>query len=323
MAKPFDLRTVGVKQEASWGAGGVATARLLEVMSAEFEGNSELENEPSLGTLYPATSSEIVYIDGKISLEGKNTFEDDPYFLDALFAPATPSGAGPYVRDYAAPDVAYTPKSLAFEYGASGASYKASGGLISSYELTIEKRKPWMYKAEFLAKQVEVLASLASLTQRTATVPYAHNTLFYIDAAGGTIGTTAVPATLEKAVLKIEPNMRLDDYVGSISPVDFTVARWSASLEITAVFNATAKALIDALLGGDKAERQYRFKASRGVNNIAQWDFCGVIDGSGQKLFENINSGTMGIKWKVMPQYNSTFGNWLKAQYTNTVATLP
>ncbi|KPL90758.1 phage tail tube protein [Herpetosiphon geysericola] len=323
MGLPIDLRRVQVAQETTWGTFVPATARLLEVMSAEFEANSELEREQSIGTLNPATSSEIVYIDGKITLERKSTVQDDCYFLDNMFGAATPSGAGPYVRDYAAPDGLYIPKPLSFEYGMAGALYKASGGLVTSYELTIEKRKPWMIKNEIAVKKVETLGSLAALTQRVPVVPYAHHTTMYVDAAGGTMGSTAAANTLLKAVLKLTPNIHMDDAVGDISPFDYTVARWDAELEITAVLNATSKALIDAVLGGDKAERQYRFKAQRAASAIAQVDFCGVIDGSGQKLFENVNNGTIGLKWKVLPQYNSTFGNWHKQQYTNSVAALP
>lgn len=329
MATPtgFSTRLLNVQcgKEVTWGTAVAATARAADLTKATFEANIQTEQYQDVGSLAPANSADVVYSDGKITLEGRYTFEDAPLFHQSMVALVAPTGVGPYVRGpYTAPNSAsYTPISYTFEYGITGSVvlYKAAGCLLTELEITFKSKEVWMYKATFACKSVSVLSALAALSDRALTRPRARDTLLYLDAIGGTPGATAVSGFLRDFKLSIKTGIHMKDFVGDVAPSGFGIDSFEGELEMSVELVTATKAELDALLGATLVERFIRVKATRSTQ-IEQIDFAGYQDGSGQTLFED-NDGNIGLKLKYKGKYDVTQAYWLKFTNTSTVATLP
>lgn len=321
----YKLRQVQVGKEVTWGTEVAATARLAELQDAKFKANIQIEEYANLGTLSPAGSADVVYADGEITLEGRWTFEDGPFFLQAMMGVVAPTGAGPYVRGpYLNPhNQSYSPASYTMQYGivGSAALYKALGCVLTEFELSLKKREVYMYKAVFGCKSVATLSALTSLTDRALVRPRARDTALYLDAIGGTPGTTAVTGFLIDMKLSIKTGIHMKDFVGDVNPSGFGIGGWEADLEMTVELVTATKTELDALIGATLQERHIRIKPTRSTQ-IEQIDFACYQVGEGQELFED-NDGNVGLKFKYKPIYNITQGYWLSWTNTSTVATLP
>ena len=100
-----------------------ATVKLQNVSS--FKLRPELQTrmlEQLRGSLAPTHQTTLDQYSGSASFEvSDETFEDVNYWLETLFGAAALSGAGPYIRAYAAPHTsAITPRFLTLQYGQTG-----------------------------------------------------------------------------------------------------------------------------------------------------------------------------------------------------------
>ncbi len=278
------------------------------------------------GSLAPGFISVANYQAGEGSIEGAVTYEDFPYWLEGLVGVATPSGVGPYTRDYVFPGVPVLSggnaiRLFTFLYGDSvGGVYRASGGLISKLNVKGNKGEAWTFSADWLAKIVENAGALAGLSDRVVTPVQGVNTTLYIDAIGGVIGTTAVPTTAFSFELDIDTKRSLKQHLGSLNADGFAHGEaWEASLTLVMEFNATSKAYLDVLIAGTVFQKQIRIKALNGTN-ICQLDFAGTQDGAPQ-IFDD-EDGVSTVEIKLSGIYSSALGNWAKAQVVNSVAAL-
>jgi len=293
----------------------------MELKNASIEINAETETNVSIGTLAPATSADVVGFSGKVKIEGPWLYEDAPIWQQSLFGAVVPTGAGPYVRASTSPhQSSYTPEIYTFEFGMAGGTYKAINCMLSMLELKIVKKKVTMFKAEFLCSNIQTLSSLTVLADRTVTRVRARDTVVSLDAWGGTIGTTPLTGTVLEATLKVSSNVHLKEFVGSLYATGYGIDSWEGELEIKAEFNTITKAEIDALIGATTVERLVQFKATR-ATQIDQTNFTGVMDGSGQVLYDD-NDGNAGVTMKYLPVHNTTLAYWLATTNTNTVAVL-
>jgi hypothetical protein len=210
-----------------------------------------------------------------------------------------------------------------FLYGnATDGVYRATSALLRTLNIKGERAGPWTFSADLIAKSIDAGGSLAALSDRAVTLVASAETALYVDAWGGTIGTTAVATTAFSFELNIDTKRTLKHYLGSLTPGGFAHgSAWEATLSIVMEFNATSKAFVDAMLSGSTLfQRQVRLKATNGTN-IFQLDFAGTQDGAPQIFDDEDGVSTVEIKLKAL--YNSTLGAWMKASVTNSVAALP
>ena len=327
----LDLLQVQIGKETTWGTSVTPTAKLMNVTDISLEPVVEtIVHKTIRGTLAPGYLANVRRIAGQGSIQALVDYEDLPYYLEGLFGVATPSGAGPYTRDYVAPVVTGTkptPRIFTVVYGDSSGTYKLEGGLITKLTIKGDALSPLTLQADLIGKDV-VTGSLASLSDRTVNVVMGADTTLYIDTWSGTMGSTQVNATFFAFELTIDSKMTLRHYMGALTPGAYTQPAYEGTLKLTLEFNTTSKAYLDALLTstvGSPFQRQVRIKATRDSGSsekLAQFDFAGTAT-TAPKVFTN-QDGVATIELELHGTYNSgTFANWFKASSKNSVSTLP
>src|SRR5690606_181596 len=114
-----------------------------------------------------ASQAVVAGIGGEGSVKAWCSYEHLAYWLDNMFGEATPSGAGPYVRAYAAPSAsAPTPRILSLVKGTSIGAYQLVGALLSSLTLRLEQESALMLNGDLVGNKVatDALESLADVS---------------------------------------------------------------------------------------------------------------------------------------------------------------
>ena len=320
-----DFLRVQLGQESAWGTAVAATAWLMGVTDRSFELVDENYQSEESGHLAPSPLVAQVKqsVAGSVSLD--LTYEDILFLLEGAFGAATPSGADPYTWAYAAPyGTAPSPQPFTIEYGDpdSGDAYKVAGAIFDHFAISgdIDGDGIWQASADILGKS-KATVTMASLNARAVELIRMADTALYIDAWGGTIGSTQVSSELKSFALDVSPNYHLKWFDGDINPGDYGHRKWAGTLAIVAEFATTHKAIIDALLSsGGPQQRQIRIKATSGSHS-ATIDFAGSLLG-GYTLYEDLD-GNLGVSLEWTGTYNSTLTNWLELEAVNSVASLP
>lgn len=315
------LQTVNLGKEVTWGTPVAATARLMGATNAKFNNAPNLVVPDLAGSLGPGTAGALTRDSAVGGWDQQYSYEDLPFILDSLLSLATPSGAGPYVRAYATPTTALpTPRYNTIEFGQAGAPYKVDGAIITEVEIGADQGDDGMWKGPVsaLGKKITTV-TLASLSNRAVTWINLANTALYIDADGGTMGATLVADTMYRFTLKITTGRHLKHFNNSIYPTDKGEAQFMVTLDMAVEFNATAKAVYDALIGGTAQARQVRLKATSGTN-IAQLDFPGYLTAM---PFDDRDGNLTAIMSLRAFEDIDGIANYFKASVTNSVATMP
>lgn len=324
---------IQIGREATWGTPVTPTAKLMgvDLIPTMNPGYQATVREDARGSVAPGY---LVTIDGQtggsVTLNGNLSYEDVAYYLDGLFSQATPTGAGPYTRQYAAPltSAALTPRILTIMYGdaAATAVYQASGGTLTSLTISGENNAPWRFSAAYGLRQV-ISGSFAALTDRVVNLIMGHHGSVFIDSFGGTMGTTAVSNTAYAFELSVTPTRVMKTYFGALGPAAWEGNTWTGSLRLSMEVNATSKAIVDAILVASPTapvSRLIRIAAADPASPSGRTltlNFAGVVT-SPPALFSN-RSGvtTFDITFNGLVD-TGAFGNWLTATSINGVAVL-
>jgi len=326
----LDELQIQLGKETVWGTGVAGSVKAMGVLSAEQTPQIPAKEYPDLrGTLDPGYIAAVQSVGGGMTIEQVALYEDICYALEGLFGEdATPTGTGPYVRDYAGVNTSAARIMTAY-YGKAGYAYRLVGGLVNALTLRGEAGEndtELMTSYEMLGKEVEEDASLASLSDRTVNPIMAHHGAVYIDAWAGTIGTTLLDTAAFAFELGLNRNRILKRYIGSLTAGDHEAKRAEAdgnTLKLSMEVKAASKAFLDAVLNsgtGGVFQRQVRLKFTSGAN-IAQFDFAGFSK-EAPRIYDN-RDGIVSIEMTLHALYNSALANWFKAQITNSLATLP
>ena len=314
-----------VGTQSSFATGVSATAKLSGIEEGALEPVVEsMAIEESRGSLRRSRSAELVKVEGAASLTGAVCFEDAPYWFDSLLGEDTPSGGGPYTYDYSVPGAtAPSPRILSLYRGLLGAfEYRLVGGLVDELKFTIETGQPWKFDASFLGHSVKP-AALASLSDRAATWVMAQDTELYIDAFGGTIGTTQISGlSWFKAELTLNANRVLDPTIQQLEPLGYHEDWYEGELMLSMELNAaTSKAYLDAILNASAVfERLVRIKATSGTNELTL-DFAGFAEEAPEPITEQ--DGLISLEFTLLDEEESGLANWFIGQVVNNVSSMP
>lgn len=314
------LKKVQLGSEVTWGTSVAATAKLMALEDASFTLHRENYRPEFLGRLDPGAETALVSYDWSGNIDVAGTYEDLPYFLDALYGEVSATGTGPYVYTYAAPTTAVptSPRICTIEYGATDYEYELDGGLCTGLNISIEQGQAWRVSSEWMGQTVAASA-LASLSDRTVNLINTADTSLYIDAYAGTFGSTAVASTLISAEIELTTGRHLKRFVGDAAPGNWGEGKFDSTMTIVCEFNATSKAYLDAMLIAS-VSKAVRISATSGAN-IAQLDFSGVIDGD-VDMFED-RDGNVTVSFTLVGRYDGTNTMWFDAEITNSVSALP
>jgi hypothetical protein len=134
------------------------------------------------------------------------TFEQIGHIFDAGWAKATPTGSGPYTRVYeddpsaSAQIATYTIEAGNFD--AQADAQRMSYAFVSEWQIGASAGEEWAMSASWIGRQVvsNPLTSAVSVPEvQVAVLPM---TRLYIDASGGTVGTTLRSGVLMGASIK-------------------------------------------------------------------------------------------------------------------------
>lgn len=318
-----------IGKETTWGTPVAGSAKVMGMQTdARLKAaNRSAVYEDVRGSLAPGYLDGLEEIGGAGNFNLIGTFEDIPYWLDAAFGLATPSGTGPYVYAYTGFTTTYpTPRIMTVIDGSSqsGAGiYRLEGGLVNS--LTIEGKTggPLMVSGDFIGQTVSV-GTLAALSDRTVEVIMGQPWTVYVDAAAGTIGTTQITTTAIAFKFSIDLNRTLVRSMDALIPDTWNqgkLAPEAAKLSLTLRYNATSLAYMDALVPQTATfERQIRLKTTSGTK-IFQLDFAGIVTEPPETRSDEDGVATMELEFT--GKYNSALANYVAASVTNSVSALP
>ena len=320
-----DLTQWQVGTEATWGTGVAATAILMGMTKA---GKLVTDNQSAVyqdvrNSLGGSALAGLEQVGGKGNYEAYATFEDICYFLDNAFGQASPTGTGPYVRTYSGATSALpSPRKFTVIYGntqTGGGVYTMTGGLVNTLKLVGASGKPTMISGDLIGKQVDTSGSFAALSARTVSVIMGLWSL-YIDAWGGTVGTTQITTTMMGFTLDVNLKRSLTRSEDALAPDGWEQLEAEAKLALTLRFNASTKTQVDALVGQtDVVQKLIRLKATSGTK-IAQFDFAGTLTNDPELYSED--NGLLTTTLEFTKTYSSAMSNWFAASITNGVSTL-
>jgi len=323
------LNTLQSGQQSAFGtANATATAKQQTVTT--FKPSVELQTQV-VDRMYTmlAPGSDVV-LDGHsaaatFETEGA-TYEDINYWLGSMFSFATPGGAGPYTRAYAAPLTApVTPKFLTLQYGQTGLITQLNDCSVTTLNLAGASNGKMSCGGSILASKA-LVGALQALSERTGlAVAMGNHASLAIDAWAGTVGTTAISASAFAWELTVNANREYRAYLGDLNPTAWNDNPWSGQLKLSLEVNATTAAYITDMLASPNAliQKQIQIKyttGSAGTLKIFQIQFAGQSL-QAPELYTDRN-GVTAIDIVLDGVYNSTMGNWLKIDSTSATATM-
>jgi hypothetical protein len=315
------LDQVQLGQEVTWGTSVVATSKLGLITDHTLEPEVSVETLKDLrGSLAPGYVAVLNSHKAAASMSGTASYDDLPYILDSLLMVSTPGAATTYTRDYTGQlTAAPTRRKYTVQHGQSGKVQKMLGGVFSEFNLKVETNKPWTYSSKMIGKSV-LDGALAALSDRSQTPIHANETVFYLDAVGGTIGSTAVTSLWYSYDLTIKNGVGLVSAIGALTPSAYVDGMAEANLKVKCDVDATTAGYLTSVLGTSLLQKQIRMKATTGATQIAQFDFAGTFSSS-----PKINTDADGVttfEFEIDAIYNTALGNWMKASVTNSIATM-
>lgn len=170
--------------------------------------------EENVGLLVNAERSYDVRLAALLSMpETELTYEQLPHILEAGVKTATPSGSGPYARSYAFP-LSNTPNTIK-TYTLRAGNAVATGDVrhmpysfVESFTLSGTRGEAWKMAANWRGRTVVESMLTAALSLQAVQEAIFANTLLYIDAEGGTIGTTQKAGVLVAASVQVDTGVR-------------------------------------------------------------------------------------------------------------------
>jgi hypothetical protein len=155
-----------------------------------------------VGQLYP--TSDVVYelmSGAKVSFpETDMTLEQMAIVLDAGIQAATPTGVGPYQRVYNdVPGTVNTPSYWTIQTGnvdVSDDTQQTVQCVVESFSMSAEANSAWRIASNWIGKSSGAAALTGGLSLPSVTVATLPMTKLYIDAAGGTAGSTQYSGVL-------------------------------------------------------------------------------------------------------------------------------
>jgi hypothetical protein len=321
----LDLMQWQIGKQTTFGTKVTPTVKLVGIKDGTITPN--VDNaiiEEQRGTLTPGYTSVQNKVSGAAKVSGEAYAEVIGYMLDNLFGPATPSGAGPYVRVYTGPGAKPAVQPITLVRGSSEGAYCLTGAVLNELNLKSEKNKPLAFDGSFLGQSVEAHALAALTDPATLNMFHANQVAIKLDTWAGTMGTTALTCTSFSADLGLNFNKALKAGLGSAKPTGVSIKKLDGGgnqLKLGLEFeSAQSKGWLDSAIGSTvfQAQVQMLYTISAGVS--LKIEYAG-FSSKAPEIFKD-EDGIATMDFTLNPQYHATLGSWLKITLTNGQATL-
>ena len=319
-----DQLIVQAAKEVTWGTPVTPTVKFMGIEQCDLEPVVDAAQVDEMrGSLHPAYLSNLTKIGATGRISGVVTSEDIPYWGDALCGVVSPTGANPYTYAHAAPSTTLpTARVQTIVKGNGTNTYKGEGMVVTDFEISAKANEYWKFMANMVGEEVTT-GSLAALSDRSVNPIVGNMNTLFIDAFGGTIGTTAITTAWMEFRLKVSSNRTVFPTLGSLKPAGYADAKWKgAELFLRLMFDATTKAYVDAIIGGSGVfQKLVRIKGTKNANNSVQLDFAGTALNAPNPF--TTDNGIVVVDIKLAGEYESTFANFFKMTTVNTISALP
>lgn len=206
---PFSMNKIQLGRESAFGTAVAASTIWRGAFSMLEDASERVIVEEQIGLLVQAERAYDSSYRGKLSMPATElTYEQLPHILEAGILTATP-GAGPgYLRTYAYPvdNSVPTPKSYTietFNNAADNDALEMEGSLVEEFTLEGQAGQAWKMSANWFGRQVSPTTPTSLSTIVAVEEALLPKTLLYIDATGGTVGTTQRLGVLMGASIKV------------------------------------------------------------------------------------------------------------------------
>jgi hypothetical protein len=316
-------------QSAFGTANATATRKLQNVSS--FKLRPELETralDQLRGTLSPTHQTTLDRYLSSASAETSDTdFEELNYWLEMLFGTdSAPTGAGPYVRDYAAPTTtAVTPHFATLQFGQTGEVWQMQDASVTSLTLSGAANSGVSVGASLMGGLVKegALQTLADLTTGTRMTGCMASVAIETW-AGSTF--TPLASSAFSWELSVNANREYHNFLGECTPTASYDNKWSGQLKLSLELNDSTDDHLIAMLGTSASsilEKRVQIIYTVGATTTLRTmtiDFAGHSM-QAPELFQDKN-GLMTYDLVLDGVYNPTASNWLTIQTTSALQTV-
>ena len=256
-------------QSAFGTANATATRKLQNVSS--FKLRPELETralDQLRGTMAPTHQTTLDrYLSSATAETSDVDFEELNYWLEMLFGTdATPTGADPYVRDYAAPlTTAPAPHLATLQFGQTGEVWQMQDASVTSLTLSGAANSGVSVGASLMGGKVVAgtLATLPDLTTGTRMTGCMASVAIETW-AGSTF--TPLASSAFSWELSVNANREYHNFLGECTPTASYDNKWSGQLKLSLELNDSTDDHLIAMLAAASAilEKQVKIKYTVG-----------------------------------------------------------
>mgnify|MGYP001204000122 CR=1 FL=1 len=210
---PWTMNKTALGRESAFGTGVAATTLWRGPFSMVENASERVIVDENVGLLVQAERAYDIKHQGRLAMPATElTFEQVLHILEAGVKTATPTGTNPYTYTYAYPtdNTVPTPKPYTIETYNNLADVDAlemNGCLVEEFTFEGNAREAWKMSATWFGRRpvATTPTSLSTLvTVEEALIP---KTLLYIDATGGTIGTTQKSGVFMGAQVRVRTGL--------------------------------------------------------------------------------------------------------------------
>jgi hypothetical protein len=318
------LRRVQFGRESTWGTSVAAAAIMSGIENFSFKPNvTNFQVRTLDGTLSPSQQVVKTYEDGMAKISGYFTPEDFIYILDSgVRGSVTPTGAGPYIYTYNFPTTANgAPRFRTLEFYDGSQEWEMAGSIVKSFSLTGGDGNDSFvaFDSEWVGRSVVASTLTGALSNRAFNVLAANNTSVWSDDFGGTIGTTALTATLISWEFTCDTGLHLKKFkTGAVTPDSYGFGPMEVGLKFAVEYNATGHGEIAKYVAG--TGRLIRLRTTGPNSTQLTIDFAGDITDISELWQDRDGNTTAELTLKA--RYDAgTFANYCQIVVQNGVAT--
>jgi len=204
----YSANTIQLGRESTPGTAVAATSIWRGPAASIEDARTRQVAEEQVGLLIPTARIYDSALGAKLAMPATElTFEQVLHILEAGIVAATPAGPSPYTYTYALPQTATpnTIKTYTIESGntVAGDGAEMEQSFVEEFELSGQRLAPWMMSATWMGRQRSVATLTSPLSLVAVEEAQFGKTKLYIDATGGTIGSTQKTGVLTKASVKV------------------------------------------------------------------------------------------------------------------------
>ena len=326
---PFSNNRVQLGRESVAGTALAATTIFRGQFSMLEDAREYTKVEEQIGAFTQAERTYAAKLLGKWNMPSTPlTFEQVNHILEAGVKTATPTGTNPYTYVYAYPYTGTsvnTIKTYTIETGnatITGDVREMEYSYVESFEFSGKFGEAWMMQSNWQGRQLSASTFTAALTVPSVEEALFQKTTLYIDATGGTIGTTAKAGVLMSSSFKVKTG--LVPVPVANGQLYFHATKWTQpeitfsitmELEDTVGLVAAERAFYEA-----NTVRLFRLKCLGSGSKSFQIDFAGKYD----KISDyNNDNGNTSVTFDGHAVASSTDSISTTFTLVNTLATVP